>query len=480
MANPYDDEDRRQAMTQGLLAAGLAALGARRGQEGTAFAQAGLLGLGGYNRSLESSTEARDRTAMREQQQLVFEQQQEELMRKRQEQAALEQARLGAFTGGMPAMGPPTSGGEMQPPVAPQFNREAYARNLEAVNPQAGLAYQQAIAKPTKEVKETRTLTLDGKRVTVNIYKDGTQEVLPFAPDMEKPHFVSTADKTGVPLDPWTGKPLGSGVAMGVSPADAQRIGLDQARFGLEKQKFGYQKEQDAAKTAGGNAQWDAASGQWITRPSPDNPTGSAVSPSGFNKPDKPLTESQAKATAYVQMMRGANGVLEDLGKKGFTGEGVVQQGAIVAAGSEGIPYVPGSGIVTRASAGKHAQQYQAAELQWTEPVLRFLTGANAPTSEVVRNAATFFPRPGDPPAVVEQKRAARDAMEQAIVMAAGPNGERALEQAKKIRDSIGGGASVQSSDTLPPLGNLPEGATVTDNQTGIKLRKKNGKWERL
>jgi len=58
--------------------------------------------------------------------------------------------------------------------------------------------------------------------------------------------------------------------------------------------------------------------------------------------------------------------------------------------------------------------------LEWTEAALRFLTGAAAPKDEVIRTTATYFPRPGDSPEVIEQKRAARMDMEQSVRMAAG------------------------------------------------------------
>jgi hypothetical protein len=243
--SPYDEEDKRSALTQGLLAAGLAALGARKGSEYNAFAQAGLLGLGGYGRSLENATEARDRKAQREMQAQQFAQQQAEWQRAQQQRAQMEGAQRAATlpgTPGMPAQEADSPGGTYMPPTPGTpggFDRQKYGQLLEAIDPQKGLAYQQAIAKPTRELKDTRTLMQNGKRVTVNFYKDGTSEVVPFAPDAEKPYFVSTGSKVGVPLDPFTGKPLGEGVAATMGPADAARLGLDQSKFAWEKSQAG-------------------------------------------------------------------------------------------------------------------------------------------------------------------------------------------------------------------------------------------------
>ena len=155
--------------------------------------------------------------------------------------------------------------------------------------------------------------------------------------------------------------------------------------------------------------------------PSADNPTGQVIVPAGMPpKEAKPLTEAQAKATAFVNQMQGANRVFEELQAKGFDGRNSSQQAAIVAAGTEGISYVPGSAAIPRAFAGSDAQKFYQGELQWTEAALRFMTGANAPDQEVKRNAATYFPRPGDSAAVIEQKAMARANMEESIRMAAG------------------------------------------------------------
>jgi hypothetical protein len=62
------------------------------------------------------------------------------------------------------------------------------------------------------EIKETRALTdpNTGARVMVNIFKDGTQEVVPFGPDAEKAHFLDTGSQVGA-VDPFTGKPIAGG-----------------------------------------------------------------------------------------------------------------------------------------------------------------------------------------------------------------------------------------------------------------------------
>jgi hypothetical protein len=232
--DPYDPEDRRQALTQGLLAAGLAALGARKGQEFNALGQAGLLGLGGYNAALRTTAEARDEKARREMQQAQFAQQQQAWQQAQQQRAQMEQAQRAATMPGVPGGEAEPREGGMTPGLPGGFDRQKYGQLLEQIDPMKGLAYQQAIAKPTRELKDTRTLMQNGQRVTVNFYKDGTHEVVPFAPDAEKAHFVPAGNQV-IPVDPFTAKPVGAPLAIGQSPDSRASNALGWANYGLTK-----------------------------------------------------------------------------------------------------------------------------------------------------------------------------------------------------------------------------------------------------
>jgi hypothetical protein len=402
--SPYDEEDKRSALTQGLLAAGLAALGARKGSEYNAFAQAGLLGLGGYNRSLEGATEARDRKAQREMQAQQYAQQQAEWQRMQQQRAQMEGAQRAATLPGVPGGEAEPREGGMTPGLPGGFDRQKYGQLLEQIDPAKGLAYQQSLAKPTKELSKVENLSFQGKPVTVAFYKDGTREVLPYDPKAE----IN-----------WTDIPAPKGAAAGLQ---WQRSSDGQLR------SVGSQPPVTNINLGG--PKWESGAGGFVFPPSATNPTGRVVQPEGMPPKDaKPLTESQAKATAFVNQMQGANQTLEDLGSKGFTGKSKGQQASIVMAGAEGMPFIPGSAAIPRMMSGAEAQKYQQAELQWTEAALRFMTGANAPEPEIRRNAATYFPRPGDADAVVEQKARARANMEESIRMAAGATGQKALDQ---------------------------------------------------
>ena len=268
-----------------------------------------------------------------------------------------------------------------------------------------------------------QTLMRGGKPVVGQTSETGDfKELAGYAP---KPEFqqVGTGKET-LFYDPVT-QTQGGSFAMQTTPGQDQTHQEWQADYGLRQNAD--RRAAEAAKRANEvKPQWDAGSGQFVYAPTEKNPTGRAITPAGFAKPDKPLTESQAKATAYVNMMENANRDLAALAEKGFTGSGKYQQAQINNAGGEGIPYLPGTGMLQRGlGASDDAQKYYNAQLQWTEPVLRFQTGANAPKEEVIRNAATYFPRPGDSDEVIAQKANARAAMEESMRLAAGSGSAR-------------------------------------------------------
>lgn len=70
------------------------------------------------------------------------------------------------------------------------------------------------------ELKEQKTLMQNGKRVVVNYYKDGTAEVQPYDPDVEKLHFADTGGAAGVGIDPFTGKQVSTGVRKTMTPGE--------------------------------------------------------------------------------------------------------------------------------------------------------------------------------------------------------------------------------------------------------------------
>jgi hypothetical protein len=131
----------------------------------------------------------------------------------------------------------------------------------------------------------------------------------------------------------------------------------------------------------------------------------------------KPLTESQAKATAFQSQMIGAENNIKQLESKGFNPSSLQSQAALKIAGSP-----------LNIAASPETQQYKQAQEQWAEAYLRFKTGAAATEGEVQRNIKTFFPQFGDKPAQIAQKADARRQAEQDIGFAAGMGAGRGAQ----------------------------------------------------
>lgn len=140
---------------------------------------------------------------------------------------------------------------------------------------------------------------------------------------------------------------------------------------------------------------------------------------------EKPLTESQAKASVYHSQMVGAS---EELGKiTGYDPNSGMTQADTAVAGGRG-----------NMIASESAQRAKQAQSQWAESFLRFKTGAASTPAEVALNVATFFPQVGDKPGVVEQKARMRTQAERDIAMAAGRSAGRRSTDAPAVDDPLG------------------------------------------
>lgn len=108
------------------------------------------------------------------------------------------------------------------------------------------------------KLKDTKTLTQNGQRVTVNLYDDGSTQVLPLGPDLEKAHFADSNDAI-TPVSPYTGAPQGPSVAKAQSPDSAASLAETKRYHNLEMgiDENGNQTNYD--KVAGAIAKYDQA-----------------------------------------------------------------------------------------------------------------------------------------------------------------------------------------------------------------------------
>ncbi len=142
------DDDEKSALRRSLMALGFGLLGARKGSEGQTAAASGLNAMNEYQQNLGLSAGLKQKKL---EQQLM----QQRLMQEQQAQAQQTQVNdlaRSSFQPGMPEMGPPGPQG-MQPAVAPKFDKEAFGKGLWTIDPQKGLAFEQAQAKESPFAK---------------------------------------------------------------------------------------------------------------------------------------------------------------------------------------------------------------------------------------------------------------------------------------------------------------------------------------
>jgi hypothetical protein len=445
--SPYDEEDKRSALTQGLLAAGLAALGARKGSEYNAFAQAGLLGLGGYGRSLENATEARDRKAQREMQAQQYAQQQAEWQRAQQQRAQMEGAQRAATlpgTPGMPAQEADSPGGTYMPPTPGTpggFDRQKYGQLLEQIDPQKGLAYQQSLAKPTKELSKVENLSFQGKPVTVAFYKDGSREVLPFDP---------AADKQEV----WEDIPQPKGAAPGLQWQRSKTTG--------QLRSVGSQPPVTNINLGG--PKYETGVGGFVYPPSADNPTGKVVVPTGMPaKENKPPVEYQVQVAGISNLNSAIGEYLSEL--KGWNNLNLANPTAVARMGTK----------------------YQNMLLQGKEAYkLGVLNGPDkAILEEIVTNPVSVKGAVLSSEALGEQARTLSDLMARNAENIARAHKQPTPDVGRNYGEKqqpapTGAAAPAQSFDTLPNPKDFKEGAILTDGVTNRKFKKVGGTWKAL
>lgn len=170
---------------------------------------------------------------------------------------------------------------------------------------------------------------------------------------------------------------------------------------------------------------------------------GMAAPPSGSNKP----TNEERLAKGFFDRMTNAERVVEQVGAAGFPTVATETAGA--------LPLV---GDYARRKAQSPAQQkFRQAQEDWVRAKLRKESGAAIGVKEMDDEISTYFPKPGDGPEVVEQKRQARIIAQQAMREAGGaaftnapapqqaapaadqPLTQQEREELQRLRKQVGG-----------------------------------------
>jgi len=139
--------------------------------------------------------------------------------------------------------------------------------------------------------------------------------------------------------------------------------------------------------------------GQTLVNPQ----TGQPIGPASTVAPK--LTETQSKDLSFYQRGAGAENILRNF------------EGSLTSAGNAALGSVPGVGNFLTS---KDYQQAQQAGREVLAAILRKDTGAAVTQSEMELYGSMFLPKPGDAPAVVQQKREARQRALEAIKLGLG------------------------------------------------------------
>jgi len=165
-----------------------------------------------------------------------------------------------------------------------------------------------------------------------------------------------------------------------IQPADAERINLQ--RQGLDVTKRG----QDLSAAT-------ARAGQAIQLRGQDMTDTRARELNAITRDQKPPSEGERAAFGYYTRALDAHQALEGMEEK---------MASKSLAGQAAYSFLP------NAMQSEENQLYKQAQRQFTEARLRKDSGAAIAASEYANDEKTYFPQPGDTPAVLQRKRQAR------------------------------------------------------------------------
>jgi hypothetical protein len=406
--------DTGSPISSGLLTAGLAMMAGSRGRSfGEALGQGGLLGLQAYG----GAQEAQKKDPMQMINLLTAVQGLKDRQLNQQSMANFR-----AATGPQPVpaqyvpqsdVGPGDYTGPVTPPMTPQMvapattapanlTRKVMQGFLLDQSPQVQKMAQtwlEQMDKGARKLKDTKTLVQDGQRVTVNIYDDGSTEVVPFAPDLEKPTLIPMGGKTTA-ADPYTLEPFKTFIH---DPTPGERMTDTRSREQMA------QSAQQAAATLAQSAQQHR---ETLTKPQIVDTGNGFVAVSPMGGPARPITGPEGAPVEKVKDLPSQfvaaqvtnEQLLNKIGiaKKLLAGEKVGDlqgdpKAMIPVVGnlpgmSEAVNYYDKAGVATRAAVADIGSQ------------LILNRSGSAVTLQEFDRSRPFIPKVTDPPDVVRTK----------------------------------------------------------------------------
>lgn len=167
---------------------------------------------------------------------------------------------------------------------------------------------------------------------------------------------------------------------------------------------------------------------------------------------EKPLNESQAKASGLGLRAQRAHDILNGLEDSGTNTPGIIKMGA------EHVPLVGGAlamgvnklpGIMGGPSTAQ--QKVEQAQRDFVNAALRVESGASISPSEFENARKQYFPQPGDDKEVRDQKRRNRETEIESLTMQGG--GKRPTAQPQKAPQAPADLAALSDADLLRMLG---------------------------
>lgn len=405
-----EDPMQNAAARQGLLTAGAALLGGR-GNLGEILGGGLLAGSQGYQGGLAQQQQQAIRQVQA--QQIGLENQKMQSAISRPGQIAASIARARTRQGGSGGAAAPTilsrnqlpRVGDPRPPsTAPQapsqqaapptddpfsFHYEtAKQLTTDGFPDEAKQEYEIAM-KFRPEVSDVVEMDVGGKRVMVQLFKDGrAPQVLDgYAPKAEKLNFQNTGGST-VALDPFTGKPVNT-LRNTQSPDSVASVAQQ------ERSSRRADERAREATDAGRNQVVQSDEGPVLVNTRTG--TGKTILAPGGQRlagVQKPLNDAQSKAYLFGSRMQESNEVLKELAKD--------ENGNTTT--SHPMARAPLLGNVVNAFQGENRQMLDQAKRDFMSAVLRRESGAAIADSEYSNADKQYFPQIGDSPAVIEQK----------------------------------------------------------------------------
>jgi hypothetical protein len=147
-------------------------------------------------------------------------------------------------------------------------------------------------------------------------------------------------------------------------------------------------------------------------------------------------TEGQKLSAGFAARMESANNIIDKL-------EGAGGLPTTMTSLAESVPFV--GGYLQRQAMSPEQQRYKQAADNWIRANLRKESGAAIGADEMEAEYRTYFPQPGDSPAVIQQKAEARKVTTDAMIKNAGPVY-----------------TPIQPSEVMPsPANVLPQGVSI-------------------